>query len=260
VRRVKANDQVLADKGRVAIQRGPIVFAAEWADNPGNKVRNLMLSAAAQLTPEFRPELLNGVTVVKGRAFAMATDAQGKVTRTDQEFTAIPYYAWANRGKGQMIVWIPDNESSAKPLPPPTIATTAKVTSSPGHRGMELNAIHDGEEPRSSNEPGSSYDWWPKQGSTEWVEYTFPKATTVTESELYWFDDTGRGGVRVPASWRVLYKEGAEWKPVENAGGYGVTKDQYNRVTFKPVTTTGLRLEMTGQSNFSIGIQEWKVK
>jgi hypothetical protein len=66
--------------------------------------------------------------------------------------------------------------------------------------------------------------------------------------------------VRVPASWRILYKDGTEWKPVENAGGYAVAKDQYNRVTFKPVTTTGLRLEMTGQQNFSIGIQEWKVK
>lgn len=258
VRRVKANDQVLADRGRVAIQRGPIVFAAEWVDNPGNKVRNLMLQPAAQLTPEFKPELLNGVMVVKGRAFAMAYDANGKVTRTDQEFTAIPYYAWANRGRGQMLVWIPETESATKPAALPTLATSAKVTASQSR--MNPRAINDGEEPQASNEPGSYFDWWPRQGATEWVEYAFPKATTVMESELYWFDDTGRGGVRVPALWRILYKDGTEWKPVENTGGYGVAKDQYNRVTFKPVSTTGLRLEVTAQPTFSAGIQEWKVK
>src|SRR5207237_8162234 len=67
VRRVVANEQVAADRGRVAIQRGPIVYAAEWADNPNGKVRNLMLPDATRLTAEFRPALLNGVEVVKGR-------------------------------------------------------------------------------------------------------------------------------------------------------------------------------------------------
>jgi len=82
----------------------------------------------------------------------------------------------------------------------------------------------------------------------------------VTECELYWFDDTGRGGVRVPASWRLLYKDATDWKPVESATAYGVARDQYNRVTFKPVRTAGLRLEVTSQAGFSAGIQEWKVK
>jgi DUF1680 family protein len=260
VRRVKANDQVMADRGRVALQRGPIVYTAEWADSPTGKVRNLMLSPTAQLSYEYKPDLLNGVVVVKSRAYALAFDAKGTLTRTDEEFTAIPYYAWANRGRGQMMVWLPETEAAAKPLPAPTLGLTAKVTSSPGHRGMDLNAIHDGEEPQSSSEPGSSFDWWPKQGSTEWVEYAFAKTVAVAQCEVYWFDDTGRGGVRVPASWRILYKSGTEWKPVEDASGYGVAKDQYNRVTFKPVATTGLRLELTAQPNVSVGIQEWKVK
>ncbi|MBI3721046.1 MAG: hypothetical protein HY248_00705 [Fimbriimonas ginsengisoli] len=82
----------------------------------------------------------------------------------------------------------------------------------------------------------------------------------MSESELYWFDDTGRGQVRVPASWRLLYKDGAEWKLAENLSPYGVEKDRYNKVTFKPVTTTGLRLEVTMQKEWSAGLQEWKVK
>src|SRR5262249_7538261 len=171
--------------------------------------------------------------------------------------TAIPYAAWANRGRGQMIVWIPNQESSAKPRPWPTIATTAKVTTS----GRKYpGPINDGDEPHSSSDADSYFDWWPRKDATEWVEYEFERPSTVSQAELYWFDDTGRGEVRVPASWRILYKDGAAWKPVENLDPYGVEKDRYNKVRFKPLPTTGLRLEVTMQPNWSAGIQEWKVK
>lgn len=257
VRRVTANSEVAADRGRVALERGPIVYAAEWPDNPGGHVRNLLLPDSAPLAAEFKPAILNGVTVVKSKAVALARDAQGKVNRTQQEFIAIPYYAWANRGRGQMIVWIPDNESSAKPAPFPTVATTAKIITS-GRK--DPSAINDGEDPAGSNDSGSYFDWWPKKGSTEWVEYAFAKSSTVSEAQLYWFDDTGRGEVRVPASWRLLYKEGEEWKPVQNLDPYGVNKDRYNKVAFRPITTAAMRLEVTMQTNWSAGIAEWKLK
>jgi DUF1680 family protein len=127
VRRVLANDQVAPDRGRVALERGPIVYAAEWVDNPKGQVRNLMLPDSAPLAAEFKPALLHGVTVVKGKAVALANDAQGHVSKTEQEFTAIPYYAWANRGPGQMIVWIPNSEASASPASFPTAATSVEV-------------------------------------------------------------------------------------------------------------------------------------
>ncbi len=257
VRRVAANDQVAADRGRVALQRGPIIYTAEWADNPNGRVRNLVLPETAKLTAEFRPELLKGVTVVKGKVYGLAFDTQGKVIKNEQDFTAIPYYAWANRGRGQMLVWIPTSDAVARPAPFPTIAMTSKVTTS-GRKNPR--AINDGEEPSSSSDSTSYFDWWPTKGTTEWVEYAFEKPATVSETEIYWFDDTGRGQVRVPASWRVLYRDGDQWKPVENPGPYGVEKDRYNRVTFKPVMTNGLRLEVTMQGGWSAGIQEWKVK
>jgi hypothetical protein len=257
VRRVASHEQVAANRGRLALQRGPVVYAAEWPDNPGGKVRNLVLPETAPLRAEFRPDLLNGVTVVKSRAVALAYDAQGKVTRTEQDFTAIPYYAWANRGRGQMLVWIPASDAAARPAPYPTLAMKAVVNTS-GRKNPQ--PIHDGEEPASSSEPGSYFDWWPTRGTTEWAQYTFETPVTVSESEIYWFDDTGRGQVRVPASWRLLYKDGEEWRPVSGAGSYGVEKDRYNRVTFTPVTTTALRLEVTMQKEWSAGIQEWKVK
>jgi uncharacterized protein len=64
----------------------------------------------------------------------------------------------------------------------------------------------------------------------------------------------------VPASWRLLYKDGNEWRPVEATGAFGVEKDGYNTVAFKPVTTTGLRLEVALQPKWSAGVQEWKVE
>jgi hypothetical protein len=257
VRRVVANEEVAADRGRVALQRGPIVYAAEWADNADGRVRNLVLPADAKLTAEFRPGLLKGVTVVKSKAIALAFDAQGKVMKTGQDFLAIPYYAWANRGRGQMAVWIPNTEGAAKPAPWPTIATRSAVTAS-GRKNPR--AINDGEEPASSSDSISYFDWWPARGTTEWVEYAFEKPATVSEAEVYWFDDTGRGQVRVPASWRVLYKDGGEWKPVEALGPYGVEKDRYNKVAFQPVTTSGLRIEVRMQGEWSAGLCEWRVK
>jgi DUF1680 family protein len=257
VRRVACHEKVAANTGRVALQRGPIVYAAEWPDNPDGKVRNLVLPDSAKLSSEFRKELLNGVQVIKGRVVALSYDASGKVLKSEQDFTAIPYYAWANRGRGQMIVWIPRSEQHAKPAPWPTIATTSKVsTSGRKHPG----GIHDGEEPQSSSDPAFYFDWWPRKGTTEWVEYAFAKPATVSEAEVYWFDDTGHGQVRVPKAWRLLYRDGEQWKPVEGASEYGVAKDRFNKVTFKPVPTSGLRLEVTMQPEWSAGIQEWKVQ
>jgi len=88
----------------------------------------------------------------------------------------------------------------------------------------------------------------------------FAKPSSVSETQVYWFDDTGRGGVRVPKSWRLLYKEGNDWKPVEVAVDYGVARDAYSTVRFKPVTTSALRLELVMQPNVSAGVQESRVK
>jgi uncharacterized protein len=143
-------------------------------------------------------------------------------------------------------------------MPWPTIASASKVSASNSRKNPRN--INDGEEPRTSSDPDSYFDWWPTKGATEWVEYLFEKPSLVSEVEVYWFDDTGRGEVRVPRSWRLLYQDGQAWKPVENSGPYGVERDGYNRVAFTPVTTAGLRIEVTMQPQWSAGLQEWRVK
>lgn len=259
IRRIKANDKVLADRGRVTLQRGPLVYCAEWPDNPDGKVRNLLLADDAPLSAEFRADLLNGVEIIKGKAVSISRDENGTLVHKDQDFQAIPYFAWANRGRGQMAVWFADTESSVRVPAPPTVASRSRVSVS--NNGKNPQAINDQLEPASSNdEENAFFHWWPRKGTEEWVEYALPSASAVSKTQVYWFDDTGKGECRVPASWRILYRDGEEWKPVETTDSYGVEKDKFNQVNFKAVTTTGLRLEVKLQPRWSAGIQEWKVE
>ena len=218
IRRVAAHASVDADQGRVALQRGPLVYAAEWPDNPGGRVRNLFVADGTTLTSAFRPELLGGVQVVNGRSTSFALQRASEVEQQEQDFTAIPYYAWANRGAGEMAVWTPqpaDQRCARSPCP--RWRSRAKVTASKA--GHNPSAVNDQNEPRSSRDgTGSFFHWWPEKGSTEWVAYDFQAPTSVSEVEVYWLDDTGSGECRVPVSWRVLYKDGEEWKPVEAKG------------------------------------------
>ena len=98
IRHVAANQNVVPDRGRIALERGPIVICVEWPDNPpkGN-VRKLLLPDEQPVTSRFDPNLLNGVQVIEGRGFNITTNEFGHVVRHLQDFTAIPYYAWANR-------------------------------------------------------------------------------------------------------------------------------------------------------------------
>ena len=258
VRRVRAAEAVTADRGRIALQRGPIVFAAEWPDNPQGHVRNLLLKDDVPLRAAFRPDLLNGVETITGTAMAYVTEPSGRVVAREQPFTAIPYFAWANRGPGEMTVWIPDISTAVRAEPAPTLASASQVAVSSG-RGQR--AVNDRAVPASSYDQSEGFlHWWPHKGTTEWVEYTPPRPTGISQAAVYWYDDTGHGEVRVPASWRVLVRDGDAWKPVTALSPYGVAKDQLNRVTFNHVTTGAVRIEVTLQSGWSAGVLEWEIK
>jgi hypothetical protein len=101
IRRVVANEKVLEDRGKVALERGPIVYCAEWVDNQGH-VLNLLLPDNAPLKAEYRKDMLGGIVVVTGKALALSSDGKP----VERDFVAIPYYAWSNRGQGEMAVWL----------------------------------------------------------------------------------------------------------------------------------------------------------
>ena len=108
---VKANPKVEADRGRVAVERGPIVYCAEWPDNRFN-VHSVLLNQHPQFKVTEKPELLYGINQLTTDAQALSYDMAGKLVAKDVELTLIPYYAWAHRGEGDMEVWLPIDVSA----------------------------------------------------------------------------------------------------------------------------------------------------
>jgi len=107
VRRITAIDEVKENRNRVALQRGPLVYCFEHPDN-NDQAMNIIVPDNITFTSEFIPDLLNGVVVLKAQAPVATVSSDGLKINTElRQIVAIPYYSWANRGKGEMQVWVP---------------------------------------------------------------------------------------------------------------------------------------------------------
>ncbi|WP_367874086.1 beta-L-arabinofuranosidase domain-containing protein [Luteolibacter sp. Populi] len=126
------------------------------------------------------------------------------------------------------------------------------------HGGDAAEVILTNPTPSSSRGEGiPRLTFWNHLGTAEWLQWTFDKPEEVSSSSVYWFDDTGSGRCRVPESWRLMYLDGAEWKPVKASGGFGIAKDRANRVSFEPVKTQALRIEVQLEDGVSAGVLQW---
>lgn len=260
VQKIAANSEVKDDKSRMALQRGPIVYCLEGPDNRDSVVQNIVVDKNAVIKTAYKSDLLNGVEELTMQGTSSKVDpTTKKLVSTTQEVKAIPYYAWANRGPSEMLVWIPFEKSAARVTPAPTIASTSKVSSSL-KTTKGLSALNDQYEPADSKDAHYPYvHWWPKKNTTEFVQYDFATEKEVSESEVYWFDDGPWGGCRIPVSYKILYKKGNDWVPVKNSTPYAIAKDKYNTVKFSPVKTTAIKLEFQLPADNATGIHEWRV-
>ena len=261
IRYIKADDRVVADRERVAIQRGPMVYCAEWPDNNKGNVLSLMFDKQPPVSSSYDSNLLNGVITIKTKAKQVTRGIDSSFTYSDPvDVTLIPYYSWNNRGPGEMMVWLPTSEKSVYPQPAPTIANKSIVTASVPSPALKV-ALTDQYEPLNSNDHTRPfYHWWPKNNSWEWVQYDFEKVETVSSSKVYWFDDGPWGGCRVPAAWELQYKFGDKWLPVKAKSAYKVSKNGWDQMEFEPVATTAMRLRVKLPEKFSTGIHEWSVQ
>ncbi len=260
VRYVKAADKVQADDDKTALQRGPLVYCFEWPDNNKASVRHLLLNEQNKASAAFELGLLDGVEVIHTAAITQSITPDNKVVEQAANVTAIPYYAWANRGAGDMAVWVADKATAVTPLKPATVASRSKVSAS--YKTKTLRAINDQLEPTSSHDGSVPYyHWWPKKDTLQWVQYDFEKPASVQGVQVYWYDDSPWGGCRVPAAWKVSYKDtNGNWQPVKNTGAYTTDKDTFNTVQFDAVKTNALRLEVQLPKDHAAGIMEWKVE
>lgn len=250
VRRVRSHPNAREDRELVALERGPLVYCAEWPDNGGHAL-NLVVPDDAQFKTEWRGDLLEGTEVVTGNVRAIKRAADGSIGTQPHSLAAIPYHRWANRGMGEMAVWMARDPKQAwiTPEPPDPIS---KVDSSGGvpktwtgynDQNSDIGALYDGKDPlRSADESYRYFKMRPAVGAPAWIEYQFKEATKISLSQVYWFDD--RRFCVIPKSWRILYRNGDNWTPVANANPYTVEKDRFNAVSFAPVMTSAVRIEI----------------
>jgi DUF1680 family protein len=113
IQRLEANPQVLYDHGKIALRRGPLIYCLEQADQEA-PVDQIILPLGAQLASQYAPELLGGITVIKGQGLLRPLDDWKDVLYRPLQpahtkpvtVTAVPYCIWGNRGLGKMAVWL----------------------------------------------------------------------------------------------------------------------------------------------------------
>lgn len=261
VRKIIAKDSVKADKSRFALQRGPIVYCLEGHDNQDASVMNIVVDKNAPVTANYQPDILNGVITLSMKGSSTKRQlASDQLIQTQQEVKAIPYYAWANRGSAEMEVWIPYEASAARPKAAPTIATKSKVSGSVTNVLM-LKALNDQFDVQDSNDKSGNFlHWWPKKNTTEYIQYDFDKEYTVSNSSIYWLDDSPWGGCRIPVSYQLFYQKDGQWIPVKVISQTAASKDQFNTIVFEPINTKALKMEVKLPADNASGVHEWTVK
>jgi len=143
---------------------------------------------------------------------------------------------------------------------PPEPAEPLPTRASHCWGGDTVNACSDKLLPASSNDHSiPRLTWWDHKGTSEYVQYDFPEPRKISSVDVYWFDDTGRGGCRTPESWRILYEKDGRFEPVSNPTEYGIARDRFNKVSFDEIQTKSIRLEVQLQQGYSGGILEWRV-
>ena len=117
LRRVYSDERVADNRGRVALERGPLVFCAEGSDNHGGTY-NLIVPAQVALEAIYEQSLFDGLYTVHGEVpFVQVSDSGLEADTRVASFKAIPYYAWGHRGPGQMTVWFPESMGSVEVRP-----------------------------------------------------------------------------------------------------------------------------------------------
>lgn len=268
VRRVQANDNVVDDRGKLAIQRGPVVYCLEGRDQVDNTLFDKYIPREARFTTTFEPSLLGGIMILSTTGKKVLPDG----STVDTPIKAIPYSTWNNRGADLMAVWIPEEAKYSRAEPAETLASRAQMFSEPTDINSDAPAAtsnlqwawgyNDRWEPTSSADTSKPYHyWWLRRGTDENVCYKFDTPVDVNSVDVYWLQfDHYDANYRTPESWKLLYKDAdGRWQEVKATSPYGTAADCYNRVTFEPVTTTALKIAARLRKGESGGVIEWKV-
>lgn len=288
IRKTEADPNVTTNEGRIALQRGPIVYSLEKAGNAqlNPEIKdfdplNIVIPRDAKLKAEYKEDLLKGVVEITGEALY---SLYGELIPV--KIQAVPYYAWNNRGddkdytagqaknnSSKMLIWTladaPQEEvvvaGSADDAGP-----SAKVSSDKVYGPGNIEGVHDSSfEPTSSSDHGyAGWSNWEvsRDDTPHWLMYEWKKPVTTKQMQIYWFEWGDYD--RHPGTLKIQYKDASgNWQDVkmvkEYKGNYD-KENQYNVIDFEEsITSTAMRLLMTVNlekaDTKSIGVYRWKV-
>ena len=276
VRYSKAIGQVEANRDRIAITRGPLVYCAEQADNLAARktheradiVQRFFVPQPADPS-EIRTEviderLLQGVVRVSIPAMEVTGDSAVPST-----LNLIPYYAWNNRGEDSMIVWLPRNESLARKYMASNQLTAAdygRVLATHTPEGDTVAAVVDGRVPdRSDDQQQRHWTSLPFRNRGQNIIFEFDKTRTVGSIAVYWYEEPGGEGekIRLPRDWWVDYRVGeGDWTRMKKyvTDNYGLQRDKFNVVRPEaPLRCDAISIRILPQVGFCMGVHEIQV-
>lgn len=265
VRFSKCREEVEANRGRVAVTRGPLVYCAESADNTGHTSTYMIPPTSIKAKADVAELAIEGHETLLVTVNAERLNDDGALEAASLRL--VPYYAWNNRGVGSMAVWLPDNVE--------TLRTGALVVDDNAKRFSSAEASHtfDGDTTAALIDgllPSHSFDtsiprWtsWPERGKTQTIEFDLIEPTPLRTVEVYWYDD--HGGVQTPIRWELEVAEEVtgDWRPfpLYNTDAYGVEPGQFNVVhAAEPLTLKRLRLRVWPKPDAAAGILEFVVR
>jgi DUF1680 family protein len=256
----KAIEQVVANKGRICLTRGPLVYAAEGVDNNDRLPNVFITDMFGPFTiSTYSDGLINRIPKIEVPAWE-----KKPVGNKEISLVLLPYYAWNNRNDGSMMVWFPESDT-VQPYVDRYMATHGKykaLEASYTHRGDNLVAVADNDVPSSSSDR-EAYRWtsWGEQGKDQWIVITLDKPTNIQSVSVFWFDD-GRG-TKVPQEWSLEYEYQGIWEtfPLYLTDAYNVSKDQFNMVhPGRQVIADKIRLLLKPQPECAVGIFEINIE
>ena len=245
----KAIDNVEADRGRLCITRGPLVYCAEDVDNVSAPASYVISPAGDSAVIRKGDGLMKDIDFITVPARSIQNPG-------DTKLTFVPYYAWDNRTDGAMIVWIAANDDVALAAMPPMPDYISDITATYTCDIDDVNPIVTNKFPSSSHDT-SMLRWtsWPRKGEKQSIELKLTHPVGLESLAVYWYDDGG--DVRMPEAWDLEYLQRGQWHkfPIYVTDEYRMLKDQYNMVhPGHDILPEALRLNITPQPDASAGI------
>lgn len=258
VRLIKSNPNIKENTGKIALQAGPLVYCIEGFDIPDGNPNNIMIDKTQTFNLTYQKDFLNGLMTISGKAKYFKEIDNNGLKISNVNFTAIPYYAWANRGNSEMEVWIPYKEEYVFPDPFNKDYNNAHISTSKKERTSDLYLINDSYIP--SNNPGievPDFNFWPLSKSNEWIQYQFDKPVNISKTEIYWAFKENE--IEYPKSWGLSYLKNGKWIKINGSYKEVGADGKPSIISFPFIHTTAIKLHLEIGER-TAGLYEWIVE